>query len=657
MPKEKYDFSGWATKNDLRCADGVTIRRDAFKDQDGKIVPLVWQHQHNSPENVLGHGVLHNYPEGVRIDGVFNKSEMGQYAKELVESGDVTQLSIYANQLKKQGNNVMHGVIREVSLVLAGANPGATIDFPILQHSDGSMETLDEEAIIYPDLGVELWHADEKEDTEETGKEEKMPNKGDKTVKEVFDSLDDEQKQVLYYLVGLASQGKLDDKSNTPISHAADDEDDENKDEDGLNVKEVFATFDEDQKKLAYFLVGKAIEDREKRKGSDEDDESDEYEDEGEEEEMKHNVFENETSEDTLQHDAMALQADVISDWKRYGSMKDAFLAHAGEYGIDNIDYLFPDAKNVTTEPDWIRRPDTWVTKVMGGVHHVPFSRIKSMHADITADEARARGYLKTKAKKEEVFTLLKRVTTPQTVYKKQKLDRDDIIDITDFDVVGWMKTEMRWMLDEELARAFLFGDGRLSSSDDKIQETNIRPIITDADLYTIKVGITAGADDAATAKNMIRAAIKARKDYRGSGNPTLFIGENWLSEMLLLEDTLGHSLYKTEAELATKMRVKEIVAVPDELIPNGYYFVIVNLNDYYVGADKGGSVNMFDDFDIDVNQMKYLIETRCSGALVKPFSAIVGGTAPMTKNSEHGVMPKDWGETEDEVPGDDDND
>ncbi len=623
MAKKKYDFSGWATRNGLLCSDGRTIEQDAFANDTGKVVPLVWQHQHNSPENVLGHALLENRSEGVYAYCSFNDTDSAKIAKELVEHGDINSLSIHANKLKQKGGHVLHGVIREVSLVLSGANPGALIDSPVLTHSDGTYETLDDEATIYTGHllsnysgEVELEHADEEEDEEKEGKEEVS---NDKTVKEVFDSLNEEQKQVVYFLIGKALEG---DKGG--MSHAdEDDKPEEIQNGGGKTVKQVFDTLTEEQKKVVYFMIGKALEDKKNGKAVEEDEEAVEHSYYWEDEDdMKYNVFEGEE----LMHDALTQDqlSTIIKDAKKCGSLKESFLEHADEYGIENIDYLFPEAKDINSgAPEFIKRPDTWVTKVMGAVHHTPFSRIKSVFADITADEARAKGYLKGHLKKEEVFSLLKRTTTPQTVYKKQRLDRDDQVDIVDFDVVAWLKTEMRAMLNEELARAFMFGDGRLSSDDDKINETNIRPIISDADLYTIKVDVETGETDDATAKNIIRGAIKARKDYRGSGNPTLYVGEEWLSNMLLLEDNLGHAMYKTEAELATKMRVKEIVAVPDEIIPEGFYGVIVNLTDYNVGADKGGAVNMFDDFDIDYNQMKYLIETRCSGALTKPYSAI----------------------------------
>ena len=569
MGAKTYDFGGWATKNDLKCSDGRTIRKDAFKDNDGQTVPLVWMHQHGEPINVLGHALLENRPEGVYAYGTFNDTEYGRHAKALVQNGDIKALSIYANKLQQQGSNVLHGAIKEVSLVLAGANPGATIDFATLEHSDGSVYTLDDEATIYtgePITTNVVEHSEEEskmEDNKKAPEEIEHAEGDDKTVKDVWDGMTEEQKNVVYFML-----------AQVAADNGADDEDD--------------------------------------------DDDVEHY-DEGGNDFMKHNVFEGMDQEmNTLSH---AETETIISDAKRYGSMKESFLAHAQEYGIDNIDYLFPDARNVNNgAPEFIKRETGWVQKVMGAVHHTPFSRIKSMFADITDDEARAKGYIKGKLKKEEVFSLLKRATDPQTVYKKQKMDRDDVIDITDFDVIAWLKSEMRLMLDEEIARAILVGDGRLASDDDKISEDHIRPIVKDADLYNIKVEVDPGADDDDLAKNFIRAAIKARKDYRGSGNPTLFCTEDLLSDMLLLEDGIGHLLYASESSLATTLRVKEIVPVP---VMTEQLGVIVNLADYNVGADKGGAVNMFDDFDIDYNQMKYLIETRCSGALVKPYSAM----------------------------------
>ena len=554
---EKYDFSGWATRNNIKCSDGRTIRKNAFKDNDGQTVPLVWNHSHNDPANVLGHALLENRDQGVYAYCTFNNSELGQTAKELVEHGDVTSLSIYANKLQQNGGDVIHGAIREVSLVLAGANPGAYID-SVMIHGEES----DEEAVIFTGENISLSHAENKLQPEEKLEEEKTMG-NEKTLQDVFDELTEEQKNVVYALIGQA----LEDA--------------------GVNGK-----------------------------------------DEGDYE-MKQNVFDNDemNSGNVLSHSDMM---DIISDAKRYGSMKDSFLAHTQNYGIENVDFLFPDPETLDVPPTFIQRDMTWVQKVMGSVHHTPFSRIKSLFADITADEARAKGYIKGKMKKEEVFTLLKRTTTPTTIYKKQKMDRDDVVDITDFDVIAWLKKEMRLMLDEEIARAILIGDGRLSSSDDKINETNVRPILTDEDLYTVKANITvaANATGSEKAKAFIDEVIRSRKEYKGSGNPTLFTTEDMVTECLLLEDSLGHKLYKSEAELATTLRVKEIVTVEvmegvQDKNSHDVAGIIVNLADYNVGADKGGAVNMFDDFDIDYNQQKYLIETRCSGALIKPYSAI----------------------------------
>lgn len=559
----EYDFSGWATRNNIRCSDGRTILKDAFKHNDGQTVPLVWNHDHNDPLNVLGHALLENRDEGVYAYCTFNDTDAGRNAKALVEHGDVTALSIYANQLKQQGPNVLHGAIREVSLVLAGANPGAFID-SIIRHGEES----DEEAIIYTGEELVLEHADEVKDNFTPPSGDKKDEKSEKTVQDVFDTLNEEQKTVVYALIGQAL-----DESNQ----------NENNEKEGNDN-------------------------------------------------MKHNVFDQDQKEkeNVLTHADMET---IISEGKRYGSLKDSFLAHTAQYGIDHIDYLFPDAKNVTNQPDFIKRDDSYVQKVLRGVHHTPFSRIKSTHANITADEARAKGYIKGHLKKEEVFTLLKRTTTPTTIYKKQKMDRDDIIDITDFDVVAYIKAEMRMMLDEEIARAILVGDGRSTSSDDKIPETNIRPIAKDEDLYTIKapVAVAKDATEDAIAKAFIRTVIKSRKEYKGSGSPTLFTTEDMLTNCLLLEDNNGRIIYDSVDKLATTLRVKEIV--PVEVMEGvtrtagaknlPLMAILVNLNDYYVGADKGGAINMFDDFDIDYNQEKYLIETRISGALVKPYSAI----------------------------------
>ena len=580
---ENFDFSGWATRNDLKCSDGRIIRKDAFKGNNGQKVPLVWNHQHTDPNEVLGHAILENRDEGVYAYCKFNETDSGQTAKLLVQHGDVNALSIYANQLKQQGPNVMHGNIRELSLVLAGANPGAFIE-SIIKHGEES----DEEAIIFTGENVSLAHTGCSESTKQPAEEE------------------------------LKHADKTDEKKEDPKMS-----EEPKKTEGGeKTVADVFNTLNEEQKTVVYAMIGQALEDADKDTKS-----------EGGKEEMKHNVFDidTENQENVLSHDAM--QA-IIGDAKRFGSLKESFLAHADEYGITNIDYLFPEAKSLNTPPEFIKREMGWVQKVMGGVHHTPFSRIKSMFADITEDEARAKGYIKGKLKKEEVFSLLKRTTTPTTIYKKQKLDRDDVIDITDFDVVAWLKSEMRMMLDEEIARAILVGDGRLASSDDKINESNIRPIWKDEDLYNIKsiIEVDAAANADQKAKAFIRACIKSRKNYKGSGTPTLYTTEDVLTDCLLLEDNMGRVIYDTEEKLRTALRVNAIVTVPvmegltrndDEGNTLDLMGIIVNLADYNVGADKGGAINMFDDFDIDYNQQKYLIETRCSGALIKPFSAI----------------------------------
>lgn len=586
-----YDFSGWCTKANLRCSDGRVILKDAFKSDNGQTVPLVWNHQHNDSFNVLGHALLENRDEGVYAYCKFNDTESGKNAKLLVEHGDVSALSIYANQLKQQGSNVLHGAIREVSLVLAGANPGAFID-SIIKHGEES----DEEAIIYTGEDIMLFHSDD------TTSDDTISHADDKEEK------DTEEKKA----------PETEEKKDVETSET---------------IEEIFKTLTEKQKDAVYAIVGQILE-----SGNDDKEE----ENEGGNKTMKHNVFDNDErqEENTLSHAEM--QA-IITDAKRYGSMRESFLAHATEmskdieqtYGIKGADdWLFPDAKNLNTPPEFIQRDIGWVSKVMNSVHHSPFSRIKSMFADITEDDARAKGYIKGKLKKEEVFSLLKRTTTPTTIYKKQKMDRDDIIDITDFDVIAWLKREMRMMLDEEIARAILVGDGRLSSSDDKINEMNIRPIWTDEDLYTVKALVTAAAGATADekAKAFIRAVIKSRKDYKGSGNPVLYTTEDMLTDCLLLEDMNGRVIYDTEEKLRSALRVSGIVTVPvmegltrtdSETKTRTLMGIIVNLNDYNVGADKGGAVSMFEDFDIDYNAQKYLIETRCSGALIKPYSAI----------------------------------
>lgn len=598
----KYDFSGYATRNNVKCSDGRVIMRDAFKDNDHKNVPLVWQHDHMSPDNVLGHAMLENREDGVYAYGCFNDTPSGLNAKELVKNGDVRALSIYANKLKQNGANVIHGAIREVSLVLAGANPGAYID-TVMVHSDGDEETEDAEICFNLNTNPILYHSDEEDDknddvddkaddvishTDKSDEKEKdMANNtgsDDKTVQDVIDSMTEEQKNVLYTLVGMAADGSFDDEGDDDMKHNAFEDDDE-------------------------------------------------Y--------MAHSVD----------------FSEIIRDAKRCGSLREAVIEHGLEdvnyedylehskatYGIDQIDTLFPDFKNINSTPEWVSRNMDWVASVMNGVSHTPFSRIKSVFANITADEARARGYTKGKKKLEEVFTLLKRTTTPQTIYKKQKLDRDDVIDITDFDVVAWLKGEMRMMLDEEIARAILIGDGRSDSSDDRIFPTNIRPIWQDDTFYTIRAQVdTKGmTTEEAKTEAVIKAIIRARKNYKGSGNPVFYTTEDVLTDMLLLENQIGDVKYKTKQELANRLRVSDIVTV--EVMEGqtrkgetskgdvtasankdlNLVGLIVNLKDYNVGADQGGAVSMFDDFDIDYNQQKYLIETRCSGALIKPYAAI----------------------------------
>lgn len=563
MGKQKWDFSGWATRNDLHCSDGRTIRKDAFKDCDGKIVPIFWNHQHDSVDNVLGHGMLENRDEGVYFYGAFNEDEEGQKAKKRVQHGDIRSLSIMANQLRQVGGDVIHGVIREVSLVPAGANPGAFIDI-VMSHGE---EVGDAMILGYDEaISLHFYHADDEEEK--------------KDEKESDDEKDSEE-----------------------------------------TLEDVINSMTEKQRNTMFGLIGKALE------------EKDEKLEEGDPD-MKKNIFDRTNDQNTsgvLMHsDGTLVTVDevttIFKDAKRLGSLRDAVLEH----GIDQIDYLFPDDRTLTTQPTFIQRDMGWVSDIMGSVHHTPFARVKSVFADITEDDARAKGYIKGKMKKEEFFSLIKRRTEPTTVYKKQKMDRDDMIDITDFDVAALLKTEMRTMLNEELARAYLIGDGRPASSDDHINDQNIRPVAFDDDLFTIHadIEVASSATDDDKAKALIRGVIKNRKLYRGSGNPVMYTTEDALTDMLLLEDTLGHALYADEAALARKMRVRKIVTVPvmegvTGKNGNPLVAVVVNMGDYNVGADRGGAVNMFDDFDIDYNQQKYLIETRCSGALTVPYSAM----------------------------------
>ena len=557
--KNKYDFGGWATKYDLSCSDGRTILKGAFAHCDEKKVPLVWNHTYDSPENVIGHATLVHKDEGVYAYCEFNETPAAETAKNLVKHRDITALSIYANKLKQSGNKVLHGDIKEVSLVLAGANPGASIQ-EVLIHGD-DVDT--SEATIYNDSEeLEMWHADEPE-----GGEDIQHADDNETVADIYNSMSEKQKMAVAAI----------------IDQLADSEDEDNEGEENQN---------------------------------------------GGETDMKHNVFDKNNNEnEELKHSINF--ADTLKDAKRCGSFKEAFLAHANNYGIKDIESLFPDAKDIYENPQFIKRDTSWVGPFMAAIHKSPFSKLKAMYADITADEARARGYIKGKLKKEEVFSLLKRTTEPTTIYKKQKLDRDDVIDITSFDVIAWIKAEMRMMLEEEIARAILVGDGRSAMNDDKVKESCIRPIYNDSDLFTIKYAMGTDPDKAMA---FIKACIKSRVDYEGS-MPSLYTTEEMIADMLLLQDTTGRFIYESEAALAKTLRVKEIVPVPfikglvrdaGDSQTHTVYGIIVNPSDYTVGADKGGQVSMFDDFDIDYNQQKYLIETRCSGSLMKPKTAIV---------------------------------
>lgn len=563
-----YDFSGWATKNNIECSDGKTILKDAFKQNHGQKVPLVWNHQHDDPNEVLGHAILENREEGVYTYCKFNDTDSGRQAKALVVNGDVNQLSIYANKLKTQMNKVMHGCIREVSLVLAGANPGAYID-SVVVHSDDSEEEL--EAVIYTDelIDICIEHSDKSDEKKEESKkmeEEKKPE--EKTIEEVYNTLNEEQKMMVQALVGMAAEDAGKEENN----------------------------------------------------------------DKGEDENMKHNVFDNDENEEVLNHSAIV--ADAVKDAKKYGSMKESFIQHAALNNIEGLDKLFPDATEVNREPVVIEKDNSWVAQVMNKVTHSPFSRVKATFGRLTEPEARAKGYIKGNLKTNVAMAFLNRVTTPTTVYIKNEIDRDDVVDITDFDIVAWQKREMRKQLDKELARAMLIGDGRDISDADKINEQNIRPVLTDNEMFTIQYVVTEGVDykitdgsysaNDAKIKGITRAAVKARKDYKGSGNTTFYTTEGLLADLLLLEDQNGVRLYKSKAELATAMLVNDIVTIPEMESLTDVYGIIVNMADYKAGADKGGSVNMFDDFDIDFNQMKYLMETRMSGALVVPYSAIV---------------------------------
>lgn len=586
-----YDCSGWATKANVRCYDGLVIAQDAFKECSGKVVPMVYNHDHANVDNVIGHCLLENRPGGVYCYAKFNDTDTGKTARQCVESGDLSAFSIFANGLKKVGSTVKHGFIREVSLVLAGCNPGALIDEVVKHSADEDYEG--GEAFIYNEDGLSLTHG--------------MDPEGN-PLEDLTHSAD-------------SGDAVTDDKVTQEEAKMA-DEKNMNKEE---TVEDVFNTLTEKQKNVVYAIIGSVMP-------SEKDDDGEE---DGEEDDtVKQNVFDKDTNATVLKHSIDEIN-NVVKTAKSHGTMKAAFedagmdsdeLAHS----IDNIDWLFPEDHLLDTTPRIIDKPDDWVSVVMGAVHHIPFSRFKSMFADLTEEDARAKGYFKGNFKKEEVFGLLRRSTSPTTVYKKQKLDRDDVIDITSFDVVAWLKQEMRLKLNRELALAYLLGDGRLAASEDKIDENCIRPVFNDSDLFTIKVqckttGLTTVEDKY---KALIKQILRSRKEYRGSGTPTLFTTEDALTEMLLLEDGIGHPLYADEAALARKLRVKNIVTIPEMEGRKGakggdLVCLIVNLADYTVGADKGGAVSMFDDFDIDFNAQKYLIETRCSGALTTPFSAM----------------------------------
>ena len=655
------DFGGYATRNNILCTDGLVIGDNAFAHNDGKTVPILWQHNRNSIDNLLGHGVLENRPDGVYIYGTFNNTKQGREAKEAVMHGDLSALSIYANKLQKNDNVVTHGDIKEVSLVVSGANKGAYIDYRSFAHGEDDSFT---EGILFLDEQLDYINHEDNDG----GSSMSMD------VDAIIDSMTDEQRELLFEIAG------LDDNT---MEHA----EDSSSAKSNKTVGDVLDSLTEEQQLAVAYIVEQIMKD----KGEDTVAQSKNMKDKGEdtvaqsenmeEEIMKTNVFESQNG--TAQRDALMhaeeVKNNILADLKKCGSLREAARAHEDEiselahsmqtnsgdtlahaadvvvgtgtatYGIKDIDWLFPEARNITNTPEFIKRQDEWVAKVMGGVSHTPFSRIKTLFADITADEARAKGYVKGHLKTEEVFGLLKRVTTPTTVHKKQKLDRDDIIDITDFDVVMWLRAEMRLMLNEELARAYLIGDGRSVSSNDKINEQNIRPIYSDDVLFTIRQRyvVSSTATNEEKAKSFIEQCIRSRKDYRGSGNPMLFTTEDMLIDMLLINDGIGHRLYKTLDELKTALRVSDIVAVPQmssvsmtdtttstEYICDG---IIINLKDYSVGTDKGGAVSMFDDFDIDYNQQKYLMETRCSAALVRPKSAIVVEHSVSTASSGNG--------------------
>lgn len=662
-----YDFGGYATKNDLRCADGRIIRRNAFKECDGIEVPLVYQHVHTDPRNIIGHAVLENRADGVYAHCSLNDSESGKHMREVVKHGDAKALSIYANRLKQQGSDVLHGIIREVSVVLAGANPGAKIENVSFAHSDGFEFESEEDVIIHSGDPIEfeaIRHAEEDETSENQNGSQQPPSDSEstdeETVGEIYDAMSEEKKALVDYMIAVTLEGGVDEagaEEAQQVQHAAED--------DGPTVQDVWDSFTEKERTAAEYMIGQAAQAAE-----DEDVVEDEVEEIDEEmaqsdnlgdDYMYQSVFKNETKEEgiTLTHSDMS---EIVENAKRgNGSLKEAvidFIQHNFEpinsddpsevlqHGIESLDILFPEAKAVTPTPELVSRQMDWVGEVWNATKKSPFARIKSTAADITADEARARGYIKGKKKIEEVVKLMKRVTTPQTVYKLQKLDRDDAIDATELDVVAWLKQEMRMMLNEELSRAILIGDGRDDVDESKIREENIRPIVNEDDFFAIKydVEIPTNGDRLEKSDAIVDAAILAREDYMGSGAPVLYAPINTINTALLARDKMGHRLYRTVTELADSMNVSKIVEVPvmkgfertdSEDQKHEVLGIIVNLKDYTVGADKGGAVNLFDDFDLNYNKYEYLIETRCSGALTKPYSAIVLQTATTSGGSQ----------------------
>jgi HK97 family phage prohead protease len=614
------DFSGYATKNGLKCSDGRTIMPDAFAHMDTQKVPLVWQHQHNDPTNILGHAILEHRSDGVYAYGFFGATPNAGVAKELVKHGDIDSMSIFANNLTERNKNVTHGDIREVSLVLSGANPGAKIEHVSLVHGD-NIESVADEAVIY--TGLELSHSDlDPEANRGEDLEHAETNKGanvadtatkDRTVQDVFNEFTDEQKDVVYLMIGQA----VDDAegSSSAAKHSEVDED--------SSIQEVMDSLNERQQEVVHYMIGEALQ---HSSITHSDAAGDTLQHSQEDNNMNRNVFEQggsltgsatETKRPKLTHGQLKT---LVEDAQKMGSFKEAWLAHAGDYGIDDIEILFPDAQTLSNSPEIIGRRTEWVADVINGTRHSPFARIKSVAADLTADEARAKGYVKGNLKKDEIIKLLKRVTTPTTIYKKQKLDRDDIVDITSLDVVAWLKAEMRLMLDEELARAILIGDGREAGDDDAIDTDHIRPIADDVDMYAHQ--ITVGSDLAPSA--IVESVLRARTYYKGTGTPVFYTTDGILTDLILLTDKVGRRLYETEAALSAALRVSKIVTVEVMADRPDLVGIVVNLADYTIGADAGGAVSMFDDFDIDYNQYKYLIETRVSGALTKPKSAIV---------------------------------